>query len=79
LVIAIASALSWQILATGSLAPRPAIGKISQQQPLKVECDSGFWRCAADQRIAFGYRVQWLWRVSEFAFDQAALAVVADA
>lgn len=45
---------------------------------LEIELDGGFWRCAADERIAFGWRVQRLWRVGEFAFDQATLAVVAD-
>jgi hypothetical protein len=44
---------------------------------LEIELDRGYWRCAADQRIAFSGWVQRLWRVGEFAFDQAAFAVVA--
>ena len=44
---------------------------------LEVEFNGSLWRCAADKRIAFGWRVQRLWRVGEFAFDQTALAVVA--
>jgi hypothetical protein len=51
--------------------------RISQQRTLQVELDGGLWRCAADDRIAFGWRVQRLWRVGELAFDQATLAVVA--
>src|SRR5581483_4560135 len=43
----------------------------------EIELDAGLWRGAADERIAIGWRVQRLRRVSEFAFDQATLAVVA--
>ena len=50
---------------------------ISQQNPLEVKLDGGFWRCAADERVAFGWRVQRLWRIGEFASDQATFAVVA--
>ena len=50
---------------------------ISQQNPLEVKLDGGFWRCTADERIAFGWRVQRLWGVGEFTSDQATFAVVA--
>jgi hypothetical protein len=45
--------------------------------PLEVELNRGYRRCAADQRITFGRRVQRLWRIGEFTFDQATFAVVA--
>src|SRR3984885_7710766 len=45
----------------------------------EIELDRGFWRGAADQRIAFGGRVQRFWRIGEFAFDQASFTIVADA
>ena len=51
--------------------------RITRWYPLEIESDRGFWRCAADQRVALGGRVQRLWRISDLAFDQATLAVVA--
>jgi hypothetical protein len=39
----------------------------------EIELDRGYRRCAADQRIALGGRIERLWRMGDFAFDQAAL------
>src|ERR1700688_1745711 len=44
---------------------------------LEIELDRGYRRCAADQCVAFGGRVQRLRRTTQFAFDQATFAVVA--
>ncbi len=46
---------------------------------LEIELYGGFWRRAADERIAFGWWVQRLWGVGKLAFDQATFAVVANA
>ncbi len=47
--------------------------------PLEIKLDPGGWRCAADQHIAFGWQIQRFRRVGDFAFDQPAFAVVANA
>jgi hypothetical protein len=63
----------------GAALPRPPSARISHQRPLEVELDRSFWSGAADDRVAFGRRVQWFRRVGELTIDQTTLAVVANA
>ena len=46
---------------------------------LKIKLDRGYGRCAADQCIAVGGRVQRFGGGGEFALDQGTFAIVADA